>query len=789
MNFAQLYQFISNSTHLATFGGALRTGPVTSAFCHATLLLLVTAGAHAQVVIPPEYISVGDYSGSANERISAAIAAAMATDHKTVFFPNGTYALRSGLGLNQGLNTELHLVGESREGVLLVPDVPYLEANFNGGSGASLAHMINLDRTSVFDSVNISIQNMTLDMRHQRVMGEATSTYNVVGHGIRVGKGWREGQFTVNEVTIRNVQGYGIGIQDRHGHPKNNLTLTNLNIERTGSDGIDTKEASGDGNRNLVIRNVNINEVGFLDTGAAPAIDIRYRDTIIENVNLVSRSSQSTLPGQTSSTTGILFRGFEAGAAGIVGATVSDVYIRGFNNGIILQSNSNTTHQNINVTDFYIQGQQGTGVSVTGNNHSGHTISNGSVDPAFGGSPVSAGGQATVTNVVAGRLDPALTPTTNTTFESNVSLAGDTFSPAWTGIVGTERVSLNPTAPSAGPFVFDVGSTGLLQIDFDTVYNAMDKLIVDGTLNLDGQLLVNMIGGTPTTARTFQIFEADTISGAFDTISLPAAGPGLTWRTDSLSINGTIELLQGFSIRLGDTNTTYDPLSPDDNPPVDAAFAAAIGAISPSWQFLGLDQVGSNDVRAMTFTFDAPNQNELESVTIQARVFGLSGFTNDSMALDAANIQPRISNMTGYNPAGGWMTLVYELDPSQFALLGDGQLNLAFFDDTRVDWVELSWILANEPVILAGDYNNDGLVDAADYTVWRDNLGAPAGTLMNDTVGGVIGSAQYTLWRANFGTSRPAAALAGGSVPEPGTLALLALAVCIGMKIRPHRIC
>lgn len=56
-----------------------------------TLMLLLTVGAHAQgasdpVELPTEYISVGDYSGTANERINAAIAAAMATGHKTVFF-------------------------------------------------------------------------------------------------------------------------------------------------------------------------------------------------------------------------------------------------------------------------------------------------------------------------------------------------------------------------------------------------------------------------------------------------------------------------------------------------------------------------------------------------------------------------------------------------------------------------------------------------------------------------------------------------------------------------------
>jgi len=675
-----------------------------SIVCLVALILLVTAGvqannASAQAVLPTEYISVGNYSGTANQRIDAAIADAITTDHKTVYFPDGTYALRERVDLNRGTNTELHLIGESRAGVLLVPDVAYLEANYNDGSGPRLTHMLNLDKAGTFDSVDVSIQNMTLDMRNQLVLGEE-ETYRTFGHGVRVGSGWREGQFTVNEVTIRNVGSYGVGIQDRGGHPKNNVTLTNLNIERTGSDGIDTKNTAGDGSRNLVIRNVNINEVGFLDEGAAPAIDIRYRTATIENVNLVSQASRSTLPGQTSNTTGIVFRS----NGGVLEADVSGVYTRGFKGGVIIQSSDTTRHENIALSDFYIQGQEGAGVSISGNNHGGHTISDGFVDPGFGGTAVRARGQAVVSNVVAGRRDPALTPTTDTTFEGNVSLAGNTFSPAWQGIVGSERVSLNPTAPSIGAFVFDVGDTGVLQIDFDTFYNAMDKLIVDGTLNLDGELLVNMIDGTPATPATYQIFEADTITGSFDTFTLPTVS-GLNWFTDDLTTAGTLSLApvtQASPITYGDkNNTSYNASSPDDNPPIDADFMNALAAISSSWTFKGLDENGRNDVRAMTFYFEEQPANELESVWIEARIFGESGYGNDKIRLDAVGNRRGIDDMEGFETGGGWMTLRYELSEAEFELLSDGQLNLAFDDDTRVDWVTLSWDVVPEPSSLS----------------------------------------------------------------------------------------
>ena len=60
---------------------------------------------------------------------------------------------------------------------------------------------------------------------------------------------------------------------------------------------------------------------------------------------------------------------------------------------------------------------------------------------------------------------------------------------------------------------------------------------------------------------------------------------------------------------------------------------------------------------------------------------------------------------------------------------------------------------------LEGDYNDDGVVDAADYTLWRD--GSP---LANETESlGVNDSADYNAWVANFG----ATSTESQAVPEP----------------------
>ena len=81
---------------------------------------------------------------------------------------------------------------------------------------------------------------------------------------------------------------------------------------------------------------------------------------------------------------------------------------------------------------------------------------------------------------------------------------------------------------------------------------------------------------------------------------------------------------------------------------------------------------------------------------------------------------------------------------------------------------------------LTGDYNNDGKVNAADYTVWRDNLGANGSTLganRDPANMGVVSIADYNSWKANFGAMAGSGSLAGAAVPEPASLGLMGMAI------------
>ena len=81
-------------------------------------------------------------------------------------------------------------------------------------------------------------------------------------------------------------------------------------------------------------------------------------------------------------------------------------------------------------------------------------------------------------------------------------------------------------------------------------------------------------------------------------------------------------------------------------------------------------------------------------------------------------------------------------------------------------------LAAEIPVILAGDYNDDGQVDAADYIVWRKLAGADF-DLPNETASpGDIDIDDFAAWQSNFGATAPGNS-DPANAPEPATMLLV----------------
>jgi hypothetical protein len=85
-------------------------------------------------------------------------------------------------------------------------------------------------------------------------------------------------------------------------------------------------------------------------------------------------------------------------------------------------------------------------------------------------------------------------------------------------------------------------------------------------------------------------------------------------------------------------------------------------------------------------------------------------------------------------------------------------------------------VTVSAPPGLAGDFNEDDKVDAADYVVWRKFNGTNTALPNDNGLGTPVGAAHFNLWRANFGDMGGGSGLSTGGVPEPTSLALMALA-------------
>lgn len=124
-------------------------------------------------------------------------------------------------------------------------------------------------------------------------------------------------------------------------------------------------------------------------------------------------------------------------------------------------------------------------------------------------------------------------------------------------------------------------------------------------------------------------------------------------------------------------------------------------------------------------------------------------------------------------------------DPGDTFFLGGGpgnHLGSSIFDEFRIyesalSEAEILYLSMNAPetTLLVGDYNGDGTVGLADYTVWRNTLGSSvsAGTGADGSGDGIVGTEDYSLWKSHFGQSAGGGVLASSAVPEPASCALL----------------
>lgn len=246
-----------------------------------------------------------------------------------------------------------------------------------------------------------------------------------------------------------------------------------------------------------------------------------------------------------------------------------------------------------------------------------------------------------------------------------------------------------------------------------------------------------------------------TYTGAFN----PGFGPGFDFQLDpneatALALEVVVNTVSG-AVEI--VNNTAAPIALQGYELTSAS--GSLDVTSNGWHGLAaqnLDPVFGGDAPGETWQAGAnPSPHAL-----------LEGFLLGSTTI-AAGGTLSLGRAYDENVAGEDLVFRYRIKSQSGLVLGT-----VGYDDTP-------------PPILPGDYNNNGVVDAADFTTWRDRL-ATAGPLPNDPTPESIGEDDYETWRSNFGdrTESGRGAAHASSVPEPATAIALLAALGIGMGCR-----
>jgi hypothetical protein len=356
------------------------------------------------------------------------------------------------------------------------------------------------------------------------------------------------------------------------------------------------------------------------------------------------------------------------------------------------------------------------------------------------------------------------------------------------GIVGNETLA-GTAAPNN--FTLTMGSGGVNNVSGNLAVFPHSALNVNGgTLNVGG---LNLFGD-PTrlnwTSGTVHLLNSVTWdSGAAGTSTSAAFGSSLTLANNkTLSVTGDETLgNSGFfnlNVNSGGSNNVTGALTVNSFNALNVGGGTVTAATLTVHNF-GQLSISSGTVTANSVTFE-PNDALIFTLSGTSLGTGYGTLTATGTATLGCGL---MVNLNGFTPSAGnvfhlfsWGSVSGTFIAINLPLLGSG----------------LTWNtsrLYTDGVLfvnLPGDYNRDGVVDAADYTIWRDTLGSTIDLRANgDNTGasaGVIDQADYAFWKSRFGNRVGSGAGGAAAVPEPASLLLLlsgTLAICSRRYQRP----
>ena len=395
---------------------------------------------------------------------------------------------------------------------------------------------------------------------------------------------------------------------------------------------------------------------------------------------------------------------------------------------------------------------------------------------AFGAFPQAAHSQELIVNgdFELAANPPALDAANNTDWDGWTEIAGTSAPVGWVEGVNFGVVDV-PDSGDAGTIVANIAALNAIEQNIATVigetYTLSYQLGGLGGSAAPDYLSTVVVTADGATLDTHDVVQTAGGAGFFDSFSLDFMA------TDTLT-----------TIRF---ENTVDPTTNDFGPVVDNVSVVGLAGATPMLEI----NLGSGEL----FLTGGVDSLDINFYELTGPSGSLAPGSWQSGNLDAQNIDEVNGGATS---ADSWSTLAASTDNLTEAFLNGSSV----FDENRTESLGIGFntasgvdvetelqmlvglvggatrlidIVAIPGEEIQGDYNGDGVVNIADYTVWRDNLGANL-TLNGENPGavtpGVVDTEDYTFWKSRLGATTNPGLLVAQVVPEPSA----AVTVLIG---------
>jgi hypothetical protein len=364
--------------------------------------------------------------------------------------------------------------------------------------------------------------------------------------------------------------------------------------------------------------------------------------------------------------------------------------------------------------------------------------------------------------------------------------------------IWTINTSLFVNGSVSGSGFFQKGGTGTLRLAGTGSWTSGGFTIRGGTVQVAGgnaipnsaQVIFFQDGDVP---RQLNLLAHETISGLVSSADVTQVTVQLNG--NNLTINGSGGFNSGTIIgsgRLVKSGSLVQGISTANNYSGGTTISSGgIEITNPAGSALGSGNVivngtgrltGSGSVSGAVETFGSGTVVAgltLGQLDMQGGIAEFNWLGNPIDTTGAANVNSgmlRVSAAAPIDPAVGTTWTFFDAAGGSTGAFTDLDLpDLPAGKDWKVNFGGSGAFLEVVAAALPGDYNQNGAVDAADYTLWRDNLGSPDALPNDDTPG--VGPDDYDRWKTNFGQSTGSGSDEFAPVPEPMALWLIALAL------------